>query len=104
MKHLSFLLMFFALCKISTAQVSKTVSTTPGMLTYLLTPTEKSTVTNLTLNGTIDARDFKTMKSMSKLSTVDLGNVRIHSYTGTGGTINTSTNYYPADTIPTNVS
>ncbi|HEX7583948.1 MAG TPA: hypothetical protein VF373_04615, partial [Prolixibacteraceae bacterium] len=55
------------------AQVSKTVNVTAGSLSLALTNTEKSTITNLTLTGTIDARDFKTMRdSMTVLAEIDL--------------------------------
>jgi len=55
------------------AQVLKTVGISAGGLSTTLSATEKSTVTNLTVTGTIDARDFKTMRdSMQVLETIDL--------------------------------
>ncbi|HET6559035.1 MAG TPA: leucine-rich repeat protein [Prolixibacteraceae bacterium] len=58
------------------------------------------TVSNLTLTGTIDARDFKTMRDqMPLLSVLDLSGVKIVSYTGTEGSAGTGTNYYPSDEI-----
>ncbi len=60
------------------AQVSKTVNVTAGGLSAALTDEEKSTITNLTLTGTIDARDFKTMRDdMPVLAVLDLSNVVI---------------------------
>lgn len=57
------------------AQVNKTICITiPGKLSSLLTPEELKTVTNLTLVGKIDQRDFETMRdSMPALANIDLG-------------------------------
>jgi hypothetical protein len=52
------------------------VNITAGGLTSALTATEKSTITNLTITGTVDARDFKTMRDeMLELAILDIGNV-----------------------------
>lgn len=64
-----------------------------------LTLNELQTVTNLTLTGKIDARDFKIMRdNMPSLAVVDLSDVTIVEYNGTEGTW-IATNY-PANTIP----
>src|SRR5208283_811269 len=56
--------------------------TTPGTLNTLIGSCS-STVTNLTLSGTIDARDFKTMRdSMPVLTVLDLSQTAIAAYTG----------------------
>jgi hypothetical protein len=83
------------------AQVSKTVNVdTAGTLSSLLTATEKSTVTNLTLTGNIDARDFKTMRDdMPQLTDIDLSGTTIVAYTGNEGTY-TGSLTYPANEIP----
>jgi hypothetical protein len=84
---------------IGQAQVSKTVNVTAGGLSTALTSTELATVTNLTITGTIDARDFVTMRdSMPALAVVDISAVTIAAYTGNGGT--SSDTSYPANTIP----
>jgi len=91
------------------AQVSKTINvTTPGTLSTLLTPNELSTVTDLTVTGSIDARDFKTMKyKMIVLDKIDISAVNINYYKGKGGpqeyfyTDTTSVTEYPANEIPT---
>ena len=76
------------------AQVSKTVNVTAGGLSSALTITEKTTVTNLTISGTIDARDFKTMRdNMPVLAVLDISNVTISEYTGTEGTSTANTSY-----------
>ena len=82
------------------AQVLKTVTTTAGSLSSALTTIEKNTVTNLTINGTIDARDFKTMRdNMPLLSVVDISGAAINAYTGTEGTLDDNTTY-SANSVP----
>jgi hypothetical protein len=84
---------------IGQAQVSKTVNVTAGGLSTALTSTELATVTNLTITGTIDARDFVTMRdSMPLLAAVDMSAVTIAAYHGGGGTYGGTS--YPANTIP----
>lgn len=59
-----------------------------------------ATITSITLSGTIDARDFKTMRDeMPALTDIDLSGVTIAAYSGTEGTDN---NYgmYAANCIP----
>jgi hypothetical protein len=86
---------------IGQAQVSKTVNVTSGGLSTALSTTELSTVTNLTITGTIDARDFVTMRdSMPALAVLDMSAVNIAAYTGTGGTAGTASTSYPANTMP----
>ena len=66
------------------AQVSKSLECTAGFLADSLTSGEKNTITNLTLTGTIDARDFVTMRdSMPVLAVLDLSGATIATYTGT---------------------
>ena len=77
------ILLLFSLCYtvMLQAQVSKTVIVTPGGLSTALTPRELNTITNLTLTGTIDARNFKTMKdNMPVLAELDLSKVSIVEY------------------------
>jgi hypothetical protein len=97
-KTLSILiLLFFTL--ILQAQVSKTVDILAGGLDSALTANEKSTVINLTITGTIDARDFKTMRDeMSLLVNLDLSGAPIVEYLGTEGT--SYTDNYTANTVP----
>jgi len=79
------------------------ISVTAGGLSSILSATELSNITVLSLTGTIDARDFKTIRDkMPLLTNLDLSGVSIVAYTGTEGTataISTST-IYPANTIP----
>jgi phosphodiesterase/alkaline phosphatase D-like protein/uncharacterized protein YjiK len=81
------------------ATVSRTVATTAGNLAtdasvYL------TTVTDLTVTGTIDARDFKTMRdNMPLLATLDLSGATIVEHIGTDGTASANVTY-PANEIP----
>ena len=62
-----------------------------------------SNITNLDLTGTIDARDFKTMRDdMPLLADLDLSGVEIVAYSGTDGTESNKTEStdYPANAIP----
>ncbi len=84
------------------AQVSKTVDISAGGLSAALTSSEKNNVTDLTVTGTVDARDFKTMREeIGKLANIDLGGATIVAYSGTGGTNPYGSSIdYGADTIP----
>ncbi len=76
------------------------VEITAGNLKTIL-GNQLSTTTSLTLSGTIDARDFKTMRDeMPVLTNIDLSRVQIASYYGNEGTIDTNNNLYPANGIP----
>ncbi len=101
MKKINLLLFVLCFTIVLNAQVSKTADITAGNLKTVLTDEERSTVTNLTLTGTIDARDFKTMRDeMPLLAEIDLSSVTVTSYDGTDGTQDQYDNYYPANTIP----
>lgn len=92
--------MFFFLFTLQ-AQVSKTITIGAGGLSSALSKTEKSTITNLTITGTIDARDFKIMRdSMAVLSGLNISNASVTAYTGTLGTSGSVSQVYPVNTIP----
>ncbi len=79
----------------------KTIAVTAGGLSTALTSLEINTLKGLILTGSIDARDFKTMRdNMPLLSSVDLSGVDIVAYTGTAGTYSTSSTAYPENEIP----
>jgi len=81
-KHvLIFAILVFCSISIS-AQVKKSVVCTPGKLSTLLTETEKSTITDLTITGTIDVRDFSTMRAIRTLKVLDLSKVTVSAYAG----------------------
>jgi hypothetical protein len=85
------------------AQVSKTMNNIAGGLYKAVPFTERNTITNLKLTGTIDARDFRTMRdAMPALAVVDLEKVTIVAYSGPGGTEGTikTKGSYKANTIP----
>jgi hypothetical protein len=72
---------------ISNAQVSKTLNINAGQLSSALTTIEKSTITDLKLTGTIDARDFKTMRDeMPALAELDISDATVAAYSGPDGT------------------
>ena len=99
-----FFLFILSLCftVMLNAQVSRTVNiTTAGTLSSSSIAGELAIVTNLTITGTIDARDFKTMRdNMPVLAAIDISGVTVATYTGTGGTL-TSNTTYPANEVPT---
>jgi photosystem II stability/assembly factor-like uncharacterized protein len=79
----------------------KTVTITAGGLDATLTASEKSNLKSLTVTGTIDARDFKTMRdNMPMLASIDLSEVSILAYSGTEGTYSTTATDYPANATP----
>ncbi len=100
MKYILFLLSFFLVASETNGQVSKTLSVTSGNLKSLLSPQELNTITSLTLNGTIDARDFKTISyDMPVIEFVDLGGTIVTAYSGDGGTSDRQIDYL-AKTLP----
>lgn len=80
-----------------------TVNSIAGGLSTAITAAggNLSTITSLTITGTIDARDFKVMRdNMPLLATLDFSAVNIATYTGTAGTGAASSIVYPANEIP----
>lgn len=101
MKHYFLLLSLLFCFFLSHAQVSKTIDvTTSGTLSSLLTSTEKSTITNLTVTGNIDAQDVRCMRNeITQLAVLDLSQSNIQEYTGSNGTAS-GTYVYPANEMP----
>jgi hypothetical protein len=87
MKKLLTIFIFLMLANLISSQVYKTVNLqTAGTLTTLLTAKEKTTVTNLTITGKIDARDFKFLLfEVPLLTALDLSGAVIQAYNGTEG-------------------
>ena len=86
-----------------TREITTILNISAGGLSGALGEQDKASVTEIKLTGTIDARDFKSMRDeMPNLATVDLIDVTIAEYTGLGGTYGTSSNNYPANSIPRN--
>jgi hypothetical protein len=93
-------MVFTAFGYIAQAQVNQTAACTSGNLATVAA-SYLSTVTNLTVTGTIDARDFKTMRTyMPQLSVIDLSDCTVEAYTGTAGTRGDMLTVYPANEIP----
>jgi len=104
LKKIVLLLVVLSFTLYAPSQVSKTVNVTAGGLSAALTHAELITVTNLTVTGTIDARDFVILRdSATALAIINLSEASIAAYTGTMGTVNiffTSSHFYPANEIP----
>ena len=62
--------------------VSQSIVLSAGQLSTYLTSLQLNTITNLTLSGTMDSRDFNVLNSMPFLSNLDLSAVTIVSYSG----------------------
>jgi hypothetical protein len=103
MKKLLALVFLILIINVIKAQVSKTINvSTTGTLSALLTEAEKTTITDLTIIGNIDARDFKCMRDkMSALSVLDISMATILKYEGVEGTYTFQQMSYPENEIPT---
>jgi len=86
------------------AQVSKTITvSSPGTLGTQMTWQETYVITNLTVSGKLDARDFTCMRdNLPVLETVDLSACTISAYYGSNGPTWASTLYYPENELPQN--
>jgi hypothetical protein len=84
------------------AQVSRTVNVlSAGTLSSLLPANEREAITKLKLTGTVDARDFMTMRdSLKALTELDFSGAGITEYIGTNGTYPNLNFAYSANTIP----
>lgn len=85
------------------AQEEKIVTVVPGGLLKAIPLPERKTVKNLKLTGTIDARDFKTLRDIiTNLEVLDLSKVKIAAYVGEEGTEAPKKAKYAANAIPQN--
>ena len=86
------------------AQILKSVNlSNAGSLSMILTADELLTLTSLSITGTMDARDFKTLRDkMPLLSEIDLSNATVIAYSGNEGTYSIYRMNYSANTIPQN--
>ena len=88
MKRLFLLLLTSGLCFTMNAQskVSVTV-TTPGTLSTEIDNLQNPSITNLTITGTLDSRDFLYFREiLTSVDTLDISGVTIAAYSGAGGT------------------
>ncbi len=101
MKHLFSLLLLCSIAFCVHSQVSKTVDVvTPGTLGRNSFDCDWNAVTNLTVTGSIDARDFKFIRdSMLSIAVVDFGATRIMAYEGFEGT-SPEDSVYSANEVP----
>src|SRR5690554_4770340 len=88
------------LTSLLSAQVSKTIHVeTAGTLSTLLEAEEKTSITNLTVTGNIDATDVKCMRDeITKLADLDISAVNIKAYSGNAGTFTYTS--YPENEMP----
>lgn len=87
--------------KVSQDIIPKTVDITAGRLLASLNASELSSITSLTITGTMDARDFKTMRdSMPQLSVLDFSGASILEYYGSDGSNSGPSIDYRANEIP----
>lgn len=101
MKKLFTFLLLTLLIDVINAQVSKTVNiTTAGTLSSILTNTEKATITDLTVFGDIDARDFNCMYNMNLLANIDLSNTTVKLWDGTNNSLNLWHTIFPENELP----
>ena len=103
MKNILLSLLFVLSFSILSGQVSNTINlTNAGNLSTELSSEELNSVTNLTITGNIDARDFKTMRdNIPALTVLDISDVSIMEYIGTAGTYTTDETLYQRNQIPT---
>ena len=102
MKKAVLISILLLLVGIAQAQVSQTVNVTTAGTLATLASSYLTSVTNLTVTGSIDARDVATMRdAMPVLSVLDLSGASIVAYTGVG-TYYTyiSTTFFPANELP----
>ncbi len=103
MKKIFLLLIVSIGSMVSYAQVSKTIYlTTAGTLKDQdFSPATAATITDFTITGKIDARDFQFMRdSMDVLANLDLSGSSIVAYSGTGGTDYDYSYNYLANELP----
>ena len=81
--------------------INKTITNmVAGTLSTILTFDEKTTVTNLTLSGFIDASDLKCMRDeMTKLTSINIAATTVQEYNGANGT-SVLRSHYTANEIP----
>ena len=84
------------------AQANYSVVCTAGGLGALFPGSQADYVDNLTVTGTIDARDFVFIQNMlyNSLTILDLSGATIAAYTGSEGTNGYSSTGYLANEIP----
>ncbi|ADV44709.1 hypothetical protein Bache_2766 [Bacteroides helcogenes P 36-108] len=82
--------------KIKTYYVAK-----PGTLVELMTENEANNITHLTLQGRLNAVDFRHLRDeFKKLESLDISNASISLYAGKNGTYSGHFYIYPANCIP----
>nr|WP_321486230.1 leucine-rich repeat domain-containing protein [uncultured Draconibacterium sp.] len=96
----TFLLIFLTFSILGKSQIAKEINVeTAGSLSTLLTESEKSTVTDLTVTGTINALDIKCMRDqITYLTNIDLSDANIAAFDGIA--LSSVSYSYPANEMP----
>ena len=93
------LLLLSCLSYVLYGQISKTIDVTAaGTLNTFITSTEKASITNLTLTGSINYTDILFLSNMPVLTILDMSKVTIKAYNETSGSYLS----FPANEIPNN--
>ena len=102
MKKITLLLIVFFSVQYSYCQTSRTINLTiPGTLKDNISLSEQNSLTNITLSGNIDARDFAFLRDKVKLlSVLDLTSASVKSYSGVDGTYTGTVTTYAANEVP----
>src|ERR1035437_9402799 len=100
-KLFSFLFVLLVTYNATTAQNSQTVTSYSAGTLSILVSSFSNSVTNLTITGTLDSRDFVIIRdAMPQLQVLDLSGVNIQAYYGTEGTYPWGYNSFPANELP----
>jgi len=96
----TFLLLFLSISILGKSQVLKEINVEiAGSLSTSLTESEKSTVTDLTVTGTINALDIKCMRDqITYLTNIDLNDANIAAFDGIA--LSSVSYSYPANEMP----
>lgn len=102
LRKLLFIITGLGLMLNASAQKSRTCYVAkPGTLAELVTGKEADTITHLTLQGKLNAVDFRYLRDdFKKLSVLDISNTSISMYAGKNGTHSDRFYIYPANSIP----
>ena len=96
------IVLLFILLSVAVQAATLTVASTAGGLSAAITAAggDLTTVTDLTVTGTIDASDFVVLRDqMPALQVLNLTSSRVLAYSGTSGT-NSTTTTYAVDELP----
>lgn len=95
------LILILLFSQILNAQIKNVTVSTPGTLSNLITTAEKTSISTLTVNGSIDVRDILFIRdNIRNVATLNLSNASIKAYSGTDGTYPGILQSYAANALP----